>query len=363
MTVDKNASMPIYLQLRKSLEKSIRDGVFKDNKFPSENALSAKYSINRLTARRAILELEDAGLIYTVPGKGRFVRTSSAFQGQPSVKSGNSRSTVLSGFTEVDISNSIFQGLLTELTRLLHEQNSEIRFMTRAQLKKLNTGSGNVDSIIVAPMEADIPMLQNILTMDLPLVAVNRAFPGIGIPYVAIDQYSGTFNIVKNMINSGHKDIACITGNLSLNKYMQERMSAFSDAFKVSNLQVKPEYILNIDSPEEDFTLELNRFFKKNKNVTAVFLTGEVYQETTLKYFVDNAINIPDDMSIAAIDEMFHADGLPRITCLRQPMEEMAARAVSILNEISSGAKAANASRGEMLQPVLCDNGTIKNIK
>jgi GntR family mannosyl-D-glycerate transport/metabolism transcriptional repressor len=41
---------------------------------PSEAALTAQYSVSRWTARQALVELQGAGLIDAVHGKGRFVR-------------------------------------------------------------------------------------------------------------------------------------------------------------------------------------------------------------------------------------------------------------------------------------------------
>lgn len=41
---------------------------------PSEAALTAQYSVSRWTARQALIELQGAGLVEAVHGKGRFVR-------------------------------------------------------------------------------------------------------------------------------------------------------------------------------------------------------------------------------------------------------------------------------------------------
>lgn len=41
---------------------------------PSESALAQRYGVARGTARHALAELEGAGLVESVPGRGRFVR-------------------------------------------------------------------------------------------------------------------------------------------------------------------------------------------------------------------------------------------------------------------------------------------------
>jgi DNA-binding GntR family transcriptional regulator len=41
---------------------------------PSESALAEEYGVSRGTARHALAELEGAGLVIAVHGKGRYVR-------------------------------------------------------------------------------------------------------------------------------------------------------------------------------------------------------------------------------------------------------------------------------------------------
>jgi len=43
-------------------------------KLPSENKLAEKYNVPRMTARSALIKLEERGYIYSVQGKGRYVK-------------------------------------------------------------------------------------------------------------------------------------------------------------------------------------------------------------------------------------------------------------------------------------------------
>ena len=64
-----------YLEVEKDLRKSIIEGVFEDGDIlPSENDLCVKYSISRMTARKALNNLEVKGLIDRKKGKGSFVK-------------------------------------------------------------------------------------------------------------------------------------------------------------------------------------------------------------------------------------------------------------------------------------------------
>jgi GntR family transcriptional regulator len=73
-TLSKNASLPLYLQVKNNLEAEIRDGKYgTDERLPSERELCERFGVSRMTARQAIKELERDGLVFSRVGKGTFV--------------------------------------------------------------------------------------------------------------------------------------------------------------------------------------------------------------------------------------------------------------------------------------------------
>ena len=67
---------PIHRQLRRALEQQIRSGHFAvDDRLPSESELERRYGVSRTPVRRALQDLEAAGLIYRAQGRGSFVRS------------------------------------------------------------------------------------------------------------------------------------------------------------------------------------------------------------------------------------------------------------------------------------------------
>jgi len=87
----KGASLPRYHQLKELLREQIRDGAWPPgSSIPSERALSEQYGISRMTARQAVTELVNEGLLYREQGRGTYV-------GQPKISQQLLR---LTGFTE-----------------------------------------------------------------------------------------------------------------------------------------------------------------------------------------------------------------------------------------------------------------------
>ncbi len=73
--IDYNDKRPIYEQIAGRFQALIISGVMEaDEKLPSVRTLAVELSINPNTIQRAYGELEKVGFIYTVKGKGNFVK-------------------------------------------------------------------------------------------------------------------------------------------------------------------------------------------------------------------------------------------------------------------------------------------------
>lgn len=76
MGLNRNDSTPLYVQLKALLAARIADGFLKPGeRLSSERQLCNEFGISRLTVREGLRELEQEGLVRTVPGRGTFVAT------------------------------------------------------------------------------------------------------------------------------------------------------------------------------------------------------------------------------------------------------------------------------------------------
>ena len=74
--IDNKSGAPIYDQIFTQIKGHILSGELKqDEALPSIRGLAKDLRISVITTKRAYEELERAGFIYTVPGKGSFVAT------------------------------------------------------------------------------------------------------------------------------------------------------------------------------------------------------------------------------------------------------------------------------------------------
>ncbi len=66
---------PMYEQIKDSIRQSIFCGELKNNDMlPSVRQLAKDLNISMITTKRAYIDLEHEGLVYTVSGKGTFIK-------------------------------------------------------------------------------------------------------------------------------------------------------------------------------------------------------------------------------------------------------------------------------------------------
>lgn len=74
LSIDLKSRIPIYEQIKNQLTELIRIGFYKpDSQLPSIRSVAADAGLNVNTVKRAFLDLESDGVIYTVAGRGSFV--------------------------------------------------------------------------------------------------------------------------------------------------------------------------------------------------------------------------------------------------------------------------------------------------
>jgi GntR family transcriptional regulator len=72
--LDRQSVVPLYFQIQQGLSEQIRKGKLKPGELlPSEQEISARLGVSRMTARQALKSLCSRGLAYSQRGKGTFV--------------------------------------------------------------------------------------------------------------------------------------------------------------------------------------------------------------------------------------------------------------------------------------------------
>ncbi|MFW5889717.1 MAG: GntR family transcriptional regulator [Bacillota bacterium] len=146
--LDRESYTPLYVQVQEIIKKKIENGEYEvGKKVPSETQLQKKLSISRTTARNALQELVNEGILESKQGKGTYVRR----------KKLNYQLTRLTSFTE-DIKN---KGLNPDTEVLKKELITPGDFV----LNKLNLNQGEKTYY-----------LKRLMKIDKEVVGVHEAY-------------------------------------------------------------------------------------------------------------------------------------------------------------------------------------------
>ena len=135
-------STPRYATIKEALRSQIAQGMLSPgDRVPSENQLASEYSVSRMTARRALLELAESGVLLRSQGLGSFVADS-----RP-----------MSSITQVrDIAEEIVQRGHSHSCRLLQQEEIAAGSVDAMQLG-LKSGDRIFRSVLVH-LEDDLPI-------------------------------------------------------------------------------------------------------------------------------------------------------------------------------------------------------------
>jgi LacI family transcriptional regulator len=203
-----------------------------------------------------------------------------------------------------------------------------------------------VDGLIIAPSEGTIEQVRNLYQNKIPLVLVDRFFPELSTNYVVLNNYQATFDATSHLIGRGHKKIALVAYKLSL-IHMKDRIRGYLDAMKSYNLSDNISVMeINPKNSKTEITDAYMDLFIKNKNIDAIIFSTNLLSVQGLFCITENKIRIPEDLGFIGFDggdcfDLFN----PPLTYVKQPIEEMANKAVKIIMDYFSNTESPKISQ------------------
>ena len=182
MELQRSVDLPLYLQLRMSLEQRILNGEWGYGAMlPAEHELCAEYGVSRGTLRQALAELEREGFVRREQGRGTFV--TKAVQREPgSGLSGRSISFIVP-YVRDSFVPTLLLGVESAArahgyTVLFHHVENDLEKQTAALRSAVQQG---VAGIILFPVDSThvSPIMSELIAQGYPFVVVDRYLRGL----------------------------------------------------------------------------------------------------------------------------------------------------------------------------------------
>jgi LacI family transcriptional regulator len=238
-----------------------------------------------------------------------------------------------------DISNPFFSSLARSIEKATRQGGYSIILCDSEETTKIEIESfkllesRKVDGLIVSPVGQESKHFLAGNEPRVPMVLVDRYFPELPIPFVTSDSYHGAISAVTNLIECGHRRIACIQG-LHHTSSNIDRVRGFVDAHKNKGLEVDESLIVGDNFGEENGYIEAKLLMRRAGRPTAVFCVGNLISLGVLKALAEDGLSIPQDLSLISFDDHPYFSFLtPPITTVAQQNKELGRIATKLLLE------------------------------
>ncbi len=157
---------------------------------------------------------------------------------------------------------------------------------------------------------------------------------------IAVDDIQASCKAVEYLIEQGHRNIALIAEGLNRPSIGQLRGQGYKKALLEHGIPIRPELIYEIKTTDDPYSMENGykaafKLLTAHPKITAIFSISDVLAFGACRAIFDLGKKIPEDVSVVGYDGIEQGDYYnPRLTTVRQPVEEMARVTIEHLFEM-----------------------------
>ncbi|WP_274363199.1 GntR family transcriptional regulator [Paenibacillus thermotolerans] len=353
-------AIPLYQRIFEHYRQEIILGSLKHgDRLPSEFEMSELFTVSRITVTRAVKELEQLGLVTRVKGKGTFVHlpqetVAAGTDSYPNLSFGGQLPiiSVILPYEE-NIGYSILRGAEKEAKErgyyvTFHNTSYNVH-KEREIIHQLR--NDKIHGMIVYPVNscANLDLFADMLISRFPFVVIDRNIEYLQLPSVVSDNYQGIHDIVKYLIDLGHRNIALVGSQIKEATSIKRRIEGYYQALVGSELRFHEAWVADIalermDSPKD----EQEKIRKTIVNLmslgkyapTAIVCINDMTAKKVMKEALSLGIKVPDELSITGFDNLPFCEYLEvPLTTVTQNFSKMGEQAVKLLFENDYAAK------------------------
>jgi GntR family transcriptional regulator, arabinose operon transcriptional repressor len=346
-------SIALYEQIITALREEILSGRFRPgDRIPTELELSGTHKVSRITATRAVRELENQGLIYRVKGRGSFVRAESEWR----INRERSRflSFVVPFERQAGSGYELLNGAEAQANKaqqILTIHNSDGSPQREKEII-LDLLERRTEGLLFYPTScfANQDILSRLLLDRIPLVVIDRPVVGVEASFVAPDNVGSIRSVVEYLAGLGHRRIAFLANTRRNLISEQERFVGYCRGMMSLRIPLLREYVrIEDELPEAD---RVNHWNDMEANVgaaqraleglmameappTAIITVNDLYAVVVEKAARRMGIGIPQQLSITGYDNLPFLEHLEiPLTTVAQPFRLMGETAIRVMQNL-----------------------------
>lgn len=220
----------------------------------------------------------------------------------------------------------VLAGSSEEATR--HGLSVSVHFAAGGPVHELVPFSGDRRYVGAILVNVGAPAAAHLVGRGTPIVSLGAS--AAGVPSLDPDNRSGAASAVEHLLANGRRKIAAVAGPWS-NPCARERSIGYRSA--VASAGSAP-FEVATDFTRAGAADAIDRLLDSHPDLDAVFVASDLMATAVLQVLTERGRRTPDDVAVVGFDDSWPARmTTPALTTVRQPVEDLAGRAVLTLLE------------------------------
>lgn len=326
------------------------------DRLPSERKLAKDFGHSRITAKRALNELEKEGFIERIQGSGSYV-TKNKWKKDGFLENTNGNLSIISLVLPFhdEFSSQILKGIEDVAKRknffvTFHDSKASPRIEKNVIEDIILKGAHGIILYPTQPFD-NMELYSQLLIKKYPIVLIDRKIPGLEMPLVTVDNEQSFYNITDYLIKCGHKKIVFVAPEVRSVSSEYDRYRGFCKAHIDNNVSLMNKHLYSIEDiddmsddyrPNEPLDDRAAHFFfdifenmKPEEKPTAIAAVNDLTAERIMAIAIKRDIKIPETFSVTGFDNLSFTSHLPvPLTTVSQPALKIGKTAASILFDL-----------------------------
>lgn len=167
--------------------------------------------------------------------------------------------------------------------------------------------------------------------LSVPFVLISPRAASQHLPHVRVEDEEGAFAMTSYLLKLGHRRIGFIKGNRE-HQTSHDRFAGYQLALEAFGVRLDLDLIRQGDYTFESGLRCARQLLALAEPPTAVFASNDEMAQGVLQVAHEMGLAVPGQLSVAGFDDEPTASrAWPPLTSVKQPVEEMSARAASLL--------------------------------
>lgn len=216
-----------------------------------------------------------------------------------------------------------------------NEVDVAIQIIKEKRLKGIIFLGGNTSHTSEKLSQLDIPFVLN--TLGIPEEFEKQSSKWA---CVSVDDYAESYKMVTYLCKQGHQRIALLSACSDDQSIGLLRYQGYVQALKDNGRTLVDELVVHMDGPDDAYNMEtgyrlMKKLMAKEESFTAVYAIADSLAIGACRAIREAGRTIPEDYSVVGFDGIeMGTYYVPSLTTIRQPVEEMAKKMVSLLFDL-----------------------------